>query len=168
MIMYKFYYETQTQVYTVTDWNYYLPIRTHCVAIETRLVSGHGGKRRFIRYQQFWPHSPSINIRKQMTRFWVKMKFETGSTPPLKFVSLKAKMYSLLCENRDRKKLRELRKFLVKIRPLRKFPPKSNYHFHSKISPFWVKKPRCTHDENQQIAFVGIGQEKCLKIFPLF
>ena len=36
------------------------------------------------------------------------MKSETGSTPPLEFVGLKAKMYSLSCGNKSQKKVKEI------------------------------------------------------------
>jgi len=46
----------------------------------------------------------TLYIQNQITGFLGKMKSETGSTPLLEFVGLKAKMYSLLCENRRQKK----------------------------------------------------------------
>jgi len=42
------------------------------------------------------------------------MKSETGSTPPLEFVGLRAKMYSLSCGNKSQKKAKGIKKQYVK------------------------------------------------------
>ena len=43
-----------------------------------------------------------------------KMKSETGSIPPLKFVGLRAKMYSLFCGAKSQKKVKGIQKRYVK------------------------------------------------------
>jgi len=45
-----------------------------------------------------------------------KMKSETGSTPPVEFVSLRAKMYSLSCGAKSQKKAKDIQKRYVKKR----------------------------------------------------
>ena len=51
---------------------------------------------------------------KQNYRVLGKMKSETGSTPPLEFVGLRAKMYSLSCGNKSQKKAKGIKKHYVK------------------------------------------------------
>ena len=43
-----------------------------------------------------------------------KMKSETGSTPPVEFVGLRAKMYSVSCGNKSQKKAKGIKKNYVK------------------------------------------------------
>ena len=51
---------------------------------------------------------------KQNHRVLGKMKSETGSTPPVEFIGLRAKMYSLLCGNKSQKKAKGIQKRYVK------------------------------------------------------
>jgi len=60
----------------------------------------------------FVPDHPLYS--KKNHRVLVKMKSETGSTPPLEFVGLRAKMYSLSCGQKSMKKVKGIKKNYVK------------------------------------------------------
>jgi len=84
-----------------------------CCQIETPdLYHDMGEKLDLFDTSNFDPSHPLYS--RQSHRVLGKMKSETGFGPPVKFVRLRAKMYSLLCEIKLQKKAKEIQKSYVK------------------------------------------------------
>jgi len=67
----------------------------------------------------FEPDHPLYSV--QNHRVPGKMKSETGSLPPLEFVGLRAKMYSLSCGKKSQKKVKGIKKLCQKTHASSKF-----------------------------------------------
>jgi len=111
--MYKFYYETLKPKYGDRLKLLFTDTDSLCCVIETKdLYRDMEEDIDFYDTSNFDPTHPLYSKSNQ--RFLGKIKSETGSILPLKFVGLKAKMYSLLYESGGQKKVKEIKKNFVK------------------------------------------------------
>ena len=113
LVMYKFYYETLKPKYGDRLKLLFTDTDSLCCEIKTKnLYRDMEEDIDLYDTSNFDPTHPLHS--KANHRVLGKMKSKTGSTPPLEFVGLKAKMYSLLCENKRQKKIKEIKKNFVK------------------------------------------------------
>ena len=111
--MYKFYYEYLKPKYNDQYKLLFTDTDSLCCQIETPdLHEDMGEAMDLFDTSNFEPNHPLYS--KKNHRVLGKMKSETGSTPPLEFVGLRAKMYSLSSGNKSQTKVKGIKKNYVK------------------------------------------------------
>jgi len=111
--MYKFYYNYLKPKYQDRCKLLFTDTDSLCCEIETSdLYHDMGESMDLFNTSNFEPDHPLYS--KNNHRVLGKMKSETGSTPPLEFVGLKAKMYSLSCVNKSQKNVKGIKKNYIK------------------------------------------------------
>ena len=113
LIMYKFFYNYLKPKYQERCRLLFTDTDSLCCEIQTAdLYSDMGEAMDLFDTSNFDPDHRLYS--KKNHRVLGKMKSETGSTPPLEFVGLRAKMYSLSCGNKSQKKVKGIKKNYVK------------------------------------------------------
>ena len=113
LTMYKFYYDYLKPTYGERCSLLFTDTDSLCCQIETPdLHDDMGEAMDLFDTSNFDPDHPLYS--KKNHRVLGKMKSETGSTHPLEFVGLRAKMYSLSCGNKSQKKVKGIKKNCVK------------------------------------------------------
>jgi len=113
LTMYKFYYDYLKPQYQERCSLLFTDTDSFCCQIETPdLYKDMSEAMDLFDTSNFDTDHPLYS--KQNYRVIGKMKSETGSTPPLEFVGLRAKMYSLSCGNKSQKKAKGIKKHYVK------------------------------------------------------
>ncbi len=111
--MYKFYYDYMKPKYQDRCMLLFTDTDSLCCQIETPdLYHDMGEKLDLFDTSNFDPNHPLYSRKNH--RVLGKMKSETGSDPPVEFVGLRAKMYSLLCGIKSQKKTKGIQKSYVK------------------------------------------------------
>jgi len=113
LTMYKFYYDYLKPTYQEKCSLLFTDTDSLCCQIETPdLYRDMGEAMDHFDTSNFEPDHPLYS--KQNHRVLGKMKSETGSTPPLEFVGLRAKMYSLSSGKKSKTKAKGIKKNYVK------------------------------------------------------
>ena len=113
LTMYRFYYDYLKSKYGNHCKLLFTDTDSLCCEIETSDVYRDMSEAMdYFDTSNFEPDHPLYS--KANHRVLGKMKSETGSTPPLEFVGLRAKMYSLSCGNKSQKKVKGIKKNYVK------------------------------------------------------
>ena len=113
LIMYKFFYDYLKPKYGDRCMLLFTDTDSLCCEIETQNL--HQDMSEALHHfdtSNFEPDHPLYSTRNH--RVLGKMKSETGSTPPLEFVGLRSKMYSLSCDTKSQKKVKGIQQRYVK------------------------------------------------------
>jgi len=113
LTMYKFYYEYLKPKYQERVMLLFTDTDSLCCQIQTPdLYKDMSEAMDLFDTSNFDPDHSLYS--KNNYRVLGKMKSETGSTPPVEFVGLRAKMYSLSCGDKSQKKVKGIKKKYVK------------------------------------------------------
>ena len=113
LTIYKFYYDYLKPKYQNHCKLLFTDTDSLCCEIQTSdIYHDMGDAMDLFDTSNFEPDHPLYS--KKNRRVLGKMKSETGSMPPTEFVGLRAKMYSLSCENKSQKKVKGIKKNYVK------------------------------------------------------
>jgi len=113
LIMYQFYYDVMKQKYGAKCSLLFTDTDSLCMAIQTDdLYVDMQADRHYFDTSNFEPDHELFSEKNH--RVLGKFKSETGSRPPVEFVGLKAKMYSLdVCPKKSHTKVKGIKKRFV-------------------------------------------------------